>query len=146
MADNPLDPFGLLTMSQKLALDATTGAFDALMAVGRTAAQPDEAVRQFAALANAVGDLASASVQPLQDFVTRQREIADTMAKLASVQADLAVLVESLAHRHAAVVESLESLTAPVFGLVAREQADDKGQPGKAGKPGKTGQKGKPYA
>ncbi|GGO85628.1 hypothetical protein GCM10011584_06030 [Nocardioides phosphati] len=121
MADHPLDPFALLSKSQKLALDATTGAFDALVTVGRTAAQPDEAVRQVAALVNAVGDLASASVQPLQDFVTRQREIADTMASLATVQADLAVLVESLAHRHAAVVQSLENLTAPLFGLVARE-------------------------
>ena len=121
MADLPLDPFALLTKSQKLALDATTGAFDALLALGRTAAQPEEAVRQVTALANAVGDLASASVQPLQEFVTRQREIADTMANLATVQADLAGLVESLAHRHAAVVQSLESLTAPLFGLVARD-------------------------
>lgn len=123
MADLPLDPFALLSKSQKLALDATTGAFDALLAVGRTAAQPDEAVRQISALANAVGDLASASVQPLQDFVVRQREIADTLATLASVQADLAGIVESLAHRHAAVVQSLENLTAPVFGLVVRDQA-----------------------
>lgn len=123
MADLPLDPFALLSKSQKLALDATTGAFDALLAVGRTAVQPDEAVRQIAALANAVGDLAAASVQPLQDFVVKQREIADTMASLASVQADLAVLVESLAHRHAAVVQSLENLTAPIFGLVAKDPA-----------------------
>jgi hypothetical protein len=123
MADLPLDPFALLSKSQKLALDATTGAFDALLAVGRTAAQPDEAVRQISALVNAVGDLASASVQPLQDFVVRQREIADTLATLATVQADLAGLVESLAHRHAAVVQSLETLTAPVFGLVVRDQA-----------------------
>jgi ABC-type transporter Mla subunit MlaD len=122
MADHPLDPFALLSMSQKVALDATMGAFDALMAVGRTATQPDEALRQISTLLNAFGDLASASVQPLQDFVARQREIADTLAKLSSVQADLAGLVESLAHRHAAVVESLEALTAPVFGLVVRDQ------------------------
>lgn len=123
MADHPLDPFALLSKSQKMALDATMGAFDALMTVGRTAAQPDEAVRQISTLFNAFGDLASASVQPLQDFVARQREIADTLAKLSSVQADLAGLVESLAHRHAAVVESLETLTAPVFGLAVRDQA-----------------------
>lgn len=121
MADLPLDPFALLSKSQKLAVDAATGALDALVTIGKTAAQPDEAVRQISALANAVGDLASASVQPLQDFVVKQREIADTMASLASVQADLAALVESLAHRHAAVVQSLENLTAPVFSLVIRE-------------------------
>lgn len=122
MADLPLDPFALFTKSQQLALDTAIGAFDALVAVGKTAAQPDEAVRQLATLANAVGDLAAASVQPLQDFIVKQREIADTMANLASVQADLAALVESLAQRHAAVVQSMENLTAPVFGMVAREQ------------------------
>ncbi|MDO7867383.1 hypothetical protein [Nocardioides jiangxiensis] len=121
MADLPIDPFVLLSKSQRLAVDAATGALDALVAIGKTATQPDEAVRQISALANAVGDLASASVQPLQDFVVKQREIADTMASLASVQADLAALVESLAHRHAAVVQSLENLTAPVFSLVIRE-------------------------
>lgn len=126
MADLPLDPLALFTKSQQLALDTAVGAFDALVAVGRTAAQPDEAVRQLATLANAVGDLASASVQPLQDFIVKQREIADTMASLASVQADLAALVDSLAQRHAAVVHSLETLTAPVFGLVAREQESGK--------------------
>jgi predicted lipid-binding transport protein (Tim44 family) len=122
MADLPLDPFALLSKSQKMALDAANGALDALVSVGRTAAQPDEAVRQIAALANAVGDLASASVQPLQDFVIKQREIADTLANLATVQADLAVLVESLAHGHAGLVQSLETLTAPVFSRVVREQ------------------------
>lgn len=125
MADLPLDPFALLSKSQKMAVDAASGALEALLAVGRTATQPDEAVRQIAALAAAVGDLASASAQPLQDFVVKQREIADTMASLAAVQADLAALVDSLAQRHAAVVHSLEALTAPVFSLVIREQGPD---------------------
>ncbi len=128
MADLPLvpiDPIALLSRSQKLALDAATGALDALVAVGKTATQPDEAVRQIGALANAVGDLASASVQPLQDFIVKQREIADTMASLASVQADLAGLVESLAQRHASLVQSLETLTAPVFSRVIREAPAD---------------------
>lgn len=126
MADNPFDPFQLLNKSQKLALDVAGEAFDALLSVGKTAAQPDEAIRQLTSLMSAVGDLASASVQPLQDFIGKQREIADTMANLASVQADLAAMVETLAQRHAAVVESLENLTAPVFGLVTRDSAAGK--------------------
>ena len=126
MADLLFDPFQLLNKSQKLALDVAGEAFDALLSVGKTAVQPDEAIRQLSSLVSAVGDLASASVQPLQDFIGKQREIADTMANLASVQADLAVLVETLAKRHAAVVESLENLTAPVFGLVTREDAAGK--------------------
>lgn len=126
MADLPFDPFQLLNKSQKLALDVAGEAFDALLSVGKTAAQPDEAIRQLSSLVAAVGDLAGASVQPLQDFIGKQREIADTMANLASVQADLAGLVETLAKRHAAVVESLENLTAPVFGLVTRDGAAGK--------------------
>lgn len=125
MADLPIDPFALLNKSQRLALDVAGEAFDALVAVGktagRTATQPDEAIRQLTNLVGAVGDLAAASVAPLEDFIVKQREIADTMASLAAVQADLARLVESLAQRHAAIVGSLESATAPLFGLVKRE-------------------------
>jgi hypothetical protein len=123
MADLSFDPFALLSKSQKLALGVAGEAFDALISVGKTAAQPDEAIRQLSSLVNAVGDLASASVQPLQDFIVKQREIADTMASLAAVQADLAALVESLAQRHAAIVGSLENLTAPIFGLVTRDDS-----------------------
>jgi hypothetical protein len=119
MVDNP---FELLNKSQKLALNVAGEAFDTLLSVGRTAAQPDEAVRQLTTLISAVGELASATVQPLQDFIGRQRELADTMANLATMQAELAELVETLAHKHAAIVESLESLTAPVFGLVAKQE------------------------
>ncbi|RJS46839.1 hypothetical protein [Nocardioides cavernaquae] len=124
MADLPFDPIALLNKSQKIALGVAGEAFDALIGVGKTAVQPEEAIRQLSALVAAVGDLAAASVNPLQDFIAKQREIADTMANLATVQADLAGLVETLAHRHAAIVESLENITAPVFGLVARDDAD----------------------
>lgn len=122
MVDNP---FELLNKSQRLALNVAGEAFDTLLSVGRTATQPEEAVRQLTTLISAVGELASATVQPLQDFIGRQRELADTMANLATMQAELAELVETLAHKHAAIVESLESLTAPVFGLVAKQEAAD---------------------
>lgn len=121
MADLPIDPFALLDKSQRVALDVAGDAFNALKAVGRTATQPDEAVRQLSTLVAAVGDLASASVKPMQDMIVRQRELADTLATLTKAQSELAQLVESLAARHAAFVESLEAATAPVFGLVVRE-------------------------
>lgn len=122
MVDSPFDPFALLNKSQRLAVNVASEAFDALLSVGRTATQPDEAIRQLSTLVGAVGDLAGATVAPMQEFIVRQRELADTMANLASMQAELAVLVESLAHKHAAIVESLENLTAPVFGLVAKQE------------------------
>jgi len=100
-------------------------AFDALLAVGRTAAQPEEAVRQLSTLVAAVGDLASASVQPLQEVIVHQREVADTMAGLAHAQAELAQLIDTLATKHAAFVESLEALSAPFFGLVVKDEQPD---------------------
>ena len=124
MADLSFDPIALLNKSQRIALSVAGEAFDALIGVGKTAVQPEEAIRQLSTLVAAVGDLAAATVNPLQDFIAKQREIADTMANLATVQADLAVLVETLAHRHAAIVESLENLTAPVFGLVSRDDTE----------------------
>jgi hypothetical protein len=119
MVDNP---FELLNKSQRLALNVAGETFDALLSVGRTATQPEETLRQLTMLISAVGELAGATVQPLQDFITRQRELADTMAGLAMMQAELAELVETLAHKHAAIVESLEAVTAPVFGLLATQQ------------------------
>jgi hypothetical protein len=123
-ARSAFDPFGLLDMSQRVALGVASDAFDALVAVGRTAAQPDEAVRQISALVGAIGDLASATAQPMQNFIVQQRELADTMANIARVQTELAGLIESVAVKHAAAVESLESLTAPVFGLVIKADKD----------------------
>lgn len=123
MADLPIDPFALLNKSQKVALGVAGDAFDALLAVGPTATQPEEAVRQLSTLVGAVGDLASASVQPLQDVIVRQREVAETMANLATAQSELAQIIEALAQKHAAFVESLEALSAPFFGLVVKDDA-----------------------
>lgn len=122
MADLPLDPFALLNKSQRLALSVAEEAASALVGLGRSATNPEEAVRQISALVGAIGDLASATAQPLQDFITRQRELADMMATLASAQAELAQVVESVAQKHAAIVESLEGVTAPVLGLIVKEQ------------------------
>lgn len=120
------DPFALLDRSQRIALGVATEAFDTLLAVGRTATQPDEAVRQLSTLVSAVGDLAAMTVQPMQDFIVQQRELADTMAHIARLQGELAELVETVATKHQALVHSVESMTAPVFGLVLKEQETKK--------------------
>lgn len=122
MADIPLDPFALLNKSQRLALKVADEAATALIGLGRTATNPEEAVRQISALVGAIGDLASATAQPLQDFITRQRELADMMATLATAQSELAQVVETVAQKHAAIVESLEGLTAPVLGLMIKAE------------------------
>jgi hypothetical protein len=122
MVDNPLE---LVTKSQQLALKL---AADTLRTVRDTAitgvTQPDELLGQVAALggavtglAGAITGLASATAQPLQDFLIRQRELADTVATLAGAQAELAAVVAALADRHADAVAALERLSAPIFAL-----------------------------
>ncbi|KQY63773.1 MULTISPECIES: hypothetical protein [unclassified Nocardioides] len=115
MVDNPIE---LLTKSQRAALKMTSATFNALLDAGRSgAAAPELVLTQVTDLLGAVGDLAGATAQPLQDFVTRQRELADTMAGLAKLHADMAELVAAVAQRHADVVEAMERLSAPVLGL-----------------------------
>ncbi|WP_162602568.1 hypothetical protein [Nocardioides daejeonensis] len=114
--------FEMLNKSQRLALKLTTDTISTIVSMGRTGlTQPEELLTQVTTLLGAVGDLAGATAQPLQTFITRQRELADTMASLAQAQADLAELVNVVAQRHADIVESLESVTAPLFGLVVKE-------------------------
>lgn len=126
MAENPID---LLIKSQQLALKLagdTLRTVTSAAVTGVTA--PDELVRQVgdlagavAGMANAITGLAGATAQPLQDFIVRQRELADTVATLAEAQADLAAVVAKLAERHADAVTALERVTAPVFAIVGTD-------------------------
>jgi hypothetical protein len=126
MVENPLE---LLIKSQQVALKL---AGDTLRTVTNAAVtgvtQPDELVRQVgdlagavASMATAIPGLAGATAQPLQDFIVRQRELADTVAMLAEAQSDLAAVVAKLADRHAEAVTALEKVTAPVFALVGTD-------------------------
>ncbi|MBU2698687.1 hypothetical protein [Pimelobacter sp. 30-1] len=129
MADAPLNPIDLLLKSQQAALKLTS---DVLRTVRDTAVtgvtQPDELAKQVGDLAGAVAGmatgitgLAGATAQPLQDFIVRQRELADTVHTLAEAQAELAGVVASLAERHAEAVAALEKVTAPIFAVVGTE-------------------------
>ena len=82
-------------------------------------------------MATAITGLAGATAQPLQDFIVRQRELADTVAMLAEAQADLAEVVATLAERHADAVTALERVTAPVFAMVGTEPTPPKSRAGK---------------
>jgi hypothetical protein len=128
MADAP-HPLDLLIKSQQAALRLTS---DVLRTVRDTAVtgvtQPDELAKQVgelagavAGMAGAVTGLAGATAQPLQDFIVRQRELADTVHTLAETQAELAAVVARLAERHADAVAALEKVTAPVFAIVGTE-------------------------
>jgi hypothetical protein len=134
MADAPINPLDLLIKSQQIALKLTS---DALRGVRDTAVtgvtHPDELARQVgdlagavAGMAGAVTSLASSTAQPLQDFIVRQRELADTVHTLAEAQAELAGVVAKLAERHADAVAALEKVTAPVFAIVGTEPTPPK--------------------
>lgn len=126
---NLVNPVDLLIKSQQVALKLTT---DVLRTVRDTAVdavtQPDELAKQVGELAGAVAGMATAvtgiagaTAQPLQDFIVRQRELADTVHTLAEAQAELAGVVAKLAERHAEAVSALEKLTAPVFAVVGTD-------------------------
>lgn len=134
MADAPINPLDLLIKSQQVALKLTT---DVLRTVRDTAVtgvtQPDELAKQVGELAGAVAGMATgitgiagATAQPLQDFIVRQRELADTVHTLAEAQAELASVVAKLAERHAEAVLALEKVTAPIFAVVGTDPTPPK--------------------
>lgn len=126
MVDSPLD---LLIKSQKIALGLATETLRLARDTAVTGVtQPDQLVKHVADLATAVASMSSAltglatsTAQPLQDFIVRQRELADTVSALADAQADLAGVVATLAERHSEVVSALERVTAPVFAVVGTQ-------------------------
>lgn len=154
MVENPID---LLIKSQQAALKL---AGDTLRTVTNAAVTgvtaPEELVRQVgdlaaavASMAGAITGLAGATAQPLQDFIVRQRELADTVATLAEVQSDLAGVVATLAERHADAVTALERVTAPVFAIVGTEPTPPRSRAARkatAAKPPTTRSKPKPTA
>lgn len=123
MVENPIE---LLIKSQQVALRLASDTIRTVTSAAVTGVtQPDELIGQVGDLANAVAGmagaitgLAGATAQPLQDFIVRQRELADTVATLADAQAELASVVAKLAERHADAVAALEKVTAPVFAIV----------------------------
>ncbi|QSR27384.1 hypothetical protein CFH99_17315 [Nocardioides aromaticivorans] len=131
---NLVNPLDLLIKSQQVALKLTT---DVLRTVRDTAVdavtQPDELAKQVGELAGAVAGMATAvtgiagaTAQPLQDFIVRQRELADTVHTLAEAQAELAGVVAKLAERHAEAVAALEKVTAPIFTIVGTDPTPPK--------------------
>ncbi len=137
MAENPID---LLIKSQQMALKLAGDTLRTVTSVAVTGVtQPEELVRQVgdlaaavAGMASAITGLAGATAQPLQDFIVRQRELADTVAMLAEAQSDLAAVVAKLAERHAEAVTALERVTAPVFAIVGTEVTPPKSRAARA--------------
>jgi hypothetical protein len=124
MADTP-NPLELLFRSQQAALKLATDTARALRENTLAGVTPGEgylgqmsdAAQAVVGLSTAMSGLAAASIQPLEEFVTRQRELAESAATVAKAQADLAAVAAKLAERHAEAVTALEKLSAPLFAL-----------------------------
>lgn len=118
MAPQQFDPLALLTKSQQLTLGVVRESWERLASITSGDGPMDEAMRQMWSLLTAMGDIAGASAQPLQDFIARQTELAEAMATLASTQGEMAKAMSVIAQRHVEAVEALERLTAPIAGLM----------------------------
>jgi hypothetical protein len=110
---------GMLTKSQQVAIGLLSDSMSTLASISRVGMQvmPDEALVAIQALASATGTLAAETVEPLNNFISAQRNIAETMEKFSAVQHDLADVVGLLARQHLAVVGAMEALTGPLNAL-----------------------------
>ena len=124
----------LLTKAQRASINLAAETITAVARAGKAGlTQPDEILNQMAALLGAAGDLAGIAVQPLQAFIERQRELADTMVTLAELHGQLADVVTTVAKHHAGVVDALETLSSPL--LAFAQQAEVIPDPDPAAKP-----------
>jgi hypothetical protein len=118
MPDNPWD---VITRSQRAAVGLVGDTVSALVEMGRTGVtKPEEVLTQVTALATAVGDLAASTVRPLEFLLESQRQLAETMSAFAALQRQLADVMETAATNHAAVVQALEMMAAPVVTVAER--------------------------
>ncbi len=125
MAENPWDR---IARSQRAAMGLLADTVTSLVEMGRTGVtRPEEAVKQVAALASAVGDVAGSTAKPLEFFLNSQRQLAETMQAFAVLQRQLADVMETAAANHAAIVEALEMMSSPVISVAHRLRTEREG-------------------
>lgn len=119
-----------IARSQRAAANLLAETLTSIVEMGRTGVtHPDEVVKQVGAIAAALGDLAGSTAQPLEMFLTSQRQLAETMAAYAVLQRQLADVMETAAANHAAIVQALELMSSPVVGVAHRLRREDGKEP-----------------
>lgn len=124
-----------IARSQRAAANLLAETLTSIVEMGRTGVtHPDEVVKQVGAIAAALGDLAGSTAQPLEMFLTSQRQLAETMAAYAVLQRQLADVMETAAANHAAIVQALELMSSPVVGVAhrLRGESGDQEPPGES--------------
>jgi hypothetical protein len=128
MADTPWD---LITRSQRAAIGLLSDTVSTMVDMGRAGVtRPEEVLHQVTALASAAGDLAASTARPLEIFLESQRQLAETMSAFAVLQRQLADVMDTAATNHAAIVQALEMMTAPVMTVAQRVRSSPGTEPG----------------
>lgn len=126
MPDNAWEMFN---RSQRAAVGMFVETVSTLVEMGKTGVtRPDEVLAQVSAVASAMGDLAGATAKPLEFFLASQRQLAETMGAFAVLQRQLADVMETAAANHAAIVEGLELMSAPVISVAQKLRTDKSDQ------------------
>ena len=138
----PDNPWELLARSQRAAVGLVADSVATMVEMGKAGAtKPEDVLHQVTTLASAVGDLAGATARPLEVFLESQRQLAETMAAFAVLQRQLADVMDTAASNHAAIVQALEMMTAPVVTVAQRVRStsdtDGGSRSGKGSKGGK---------
>lgn len=111
-----VDPLQALTSAQRKALGLVQETFEGIIHLSRTGlTQPEEALRRLTELVAAVGDLAASTTKPMEALLTSQRNLANAMTAFATLQKEMAEVVEMVAEQHTAVVDALDKLASPVL-------------------------------
>lgn len=117
----PDNPWEMLARSQRAAVGLVADSVTTMVEMGKAGVtRPEDVLTQVTALASAVGDLAGSTARPLEVFLESQRQLAETMSAFAVLQRQLADVMDTAATNHAAIVQALEMMTAPVMTVAQR--------------------------
>jgi ABC-type transporter Mla subunit MlaD len=119
-------PWDRIARTQRAAAARLVETLGGVVELGRTGiTHPDEAMRQVSSFAAAVADFAGSSAQPLEMFLTSQRQLAETMKAYAALQRQLADVLDTAAANHVAIVQALELMTSPMTAVAHRLRGED---------------------
>ncbi len=110
-----------ITRSQRAAAARLLETVGDIVELGKTGVtRPEEALRQVTSFAAAAAELAGSTAQPLEMFLTSQRQLAETMKAYAALQRQLADVLDTAAANHVAVVQAVELIASPMMAVAHR--------------------------
>lgn len=121
-------PWERIARSQRAAAARLVETLGGIVELGRTGVtRPDEALRQVTSFASALAEVAGSTAQPLEMFLSSQRQLAETMRAYAVLQRQLADVLDTAAANHAAIVQAVELMASPVTAVAHRLRGENDG-------------------